>query len=179
MANVTIEFNSTDPLVVLIKVREKHETDPPGGDISVSKEQPFKGGPKTHSMKMDERLAGLDLSREWRARLVQGKGVPQNPHFIEDKHPPAVIHPGETVVFKCVRPFKIWVQRESNVVPDLSSPENPFGWTLTREAEKVGNDFIVTGTATYGIRAQRFYKCIAWVDIDDETVLVDPDVIGD
>ena len=181
MANLTIEFDATNPLVVLIETHEK------GGDISASDKHFFKGDKtKPHSVKMRERVENNSrvIFGDWDIRRVQG--APQKPHFADPTHPhaPVVVHSGETVKFLCVRPFKIWVQREPNVIPDLSSPENPFEWRSTLEAtfeaRADGYNFGVTATVAAGITAQRFYKCTAWVDIgDNRTVLIDPDVIGD
>ena len=177
MANVTIEFDAMNPLVVLIEAHEK------GGDIGVSSKHFFKGDKtKPHSVKMDERVDSDSqaIFGDWERRRVQG--APRKPHFTDPDHPhaPAVVHFGETVKFLCVRPFKIWVQREPNVIPDLSSPENPFGWATTLEAQKINGDFTVTATVVGGATAQRYYKCVAWVDIgDNRTVLIDPDVIVD
>ena len=182
MANVTIEFDAANPLVVRIAIKgkdETHETDPTGWDINVSDEHFFRG--KSHKEKMRERIElNKAIIDDWDTRKVQGAPAP---HFLDPHHGPVVVRSGETVRFLCQRPFKIWVQREPHVTPELSSPESPFvGWTTTQDSGnvKVNDDYTVTAIAANGITAQRFYKCTAWIDIGDrKTVLVDPDVIGD
>jgi hypothetical protein len=94
MANVTIEFDAANPLVVRIAIKgkdETHETDPTGWDINVSDEHFFRG--KSHKEKMRERIElNKAIIDDWDTRKVQGAPAP---HFMDHTMDPSSYGPGK------------------------------------------------------------------------------------
>jgi hypothetical protein len=169
------ELDTINPLSVVIA--EEH----PGfgdWDIQVSDTAVFPTDGKTHGQKMLDRIGAFNpgLGQQFNdKKVINGKA---QPHFLQHPgHKPIVVRPQETVIFRCDKSFRLSVQRDPNVIPDLDAPENPFGWTRVQRSEPSGSGYQVVATATSTPGNQRFYKCTAWVVVNGLTVLVDPDCI--
>jgi hypothetical protein len=129
---------------------------------------------------MDDRLKALSggttaLKTNWQHRGV--KDGPAAPDFMLDPHGPIVTREGEYVQFQCEYPFIMWAHRANSVTPNFDSPENPFGWTMSQKSTDHA-PYVVNAVTAAGLTAQRFYKTVAWINVNGETIFVDPDMIG-
>jgi hypothetical protein len=170
-----VEFTEQYPLLVIVgKV---------GNDwtIQVSNKDKFPPDGKLYSVKMDERINAIPGGRSQLKTTWQHHGVvnaPPAPHFIQDSsHHPIVVRPGEYVRFICDYPFVVWAHRDQNVAPNMDSPENPFGWTMSQQSTQQA-PYVVIAVAQSNIAGQRFYKCQAWITVNGQIILVDPDTVG-
>jgi hypothetical protein len=170
-----IQFTEQNPLLVMVgKVKDTW-------NIQVSSDAKFPPTGKLYSDMMQERLKAVPGGKDamkvnWQQRGI--KDGPAEPHFIADPdHHPVVMREGEYVRFQCDYPFVVWAHRDPNVMPNFDSPENPFGWTMSQQSTQQA-PYVVIGVAQPTLTAQRFYKSIAWIIVDGQTILVDPDVVG-
>jgi hypothetical protein len=163
------EFDQDNPLLVDIEIS--------GGkwDIQVSGTANYRNTKTKQFEKMIERISGFpNLLKEYDDKKV--KGAPDPEFKDQTKHRSIVVQPGETVVFRCDNPFKLFAHKDPNVVPDVDSLENPFGWTKIQKSGG-GLNFVTATVDANPAPNQRFYKCIAWVTDGSDTILVDPDCI--
>jgi|RhiMetdeSRZDD1v2_1073273.scaffolds.fasta_scaffold255048_2 hypothetical protein len=169
----TPQFSTLDPLIIRIEQDED-------GEWTIRPSKIDRSGGKTHSQIMDERRQLIEpaVLDDWTTR--RAAGAPRRPHFkTEAGHVPVIVTQGEKILFRSQDrlPFTIWIDRDPNVVVDAAGPQSPFGLSLPHNSTD-GESSLLTVAAN--VFRQRFYKCTAYVQVAaGNTIVVDPDVIGD
>jgi hypothetical protein len=171
------EFTKQYPLLVNVgRINNKWNIQP-------STTATFPRDGKLYSDKMLERVDAL--GRSSLKGIFHGRGVKGGltaPKFIKDRrHIPIVVRPGEYVRFQGDHSFFILAGRDQNVLPDPDSPDSPFVWRASQRSVLQSTQkpsYSVIGVAKRNLHQQRFYKCVAWVTVDNEIHLIDPDTVG-
>src|SRR5436190_92692 len=91
--------------------------------------------------------------------------LPRPDHSEDPRHISWITNPGDTVTWRCARPFLLYV--EADLGPcnaEAGALENPFGWEGVQKATGTGQ-FQYTGIVQSdpSIEKQMFYKFTVWV----------------
>jgi len=103
--------------------------------------------------------------------------APTQPPYFDEDHVPIVLIPGEKVKFRCAHPFVLWLDRQPNVSVVPGTPQNPLDGVTLPISAPGGNSPVFN---VLGCGQQIFYKCTAYVDLQNgQTLVIDPDTIID